>query len=207
MRPPLTFDSVIDRAAQVSGEAGHRKLAANLLGWAAEPIEGDEVPVAYLLLEAGEQLDLAGDAEAALEAYRASAARPETTVPDARAFVVHTLVGLGRVEEAEELSEQLRRSRPADAQTYELVGETWEAAGELDRANRWFTRGLMLAEEQQERGTFAVLLISRRRVRRAIGFPPDGYDEAAEDLMMEALAERLGERDGGGRGGAGRRPR
>jgi hypothetical protein len=192
MREPLTIEDLDDLMMQApgQGEAGHRELAAQLLAWAEDPQDDDTMSVADLLVRAGEQLQFADDIEGAMDAYRAAADRPETTVPDARAYLVHMLLELGQVAEAEVLSEQLRKSRPQAAATYDFVGETWEVAGELDRANRWMTRGMMLAQEQRDQMAFLMLAVGRLRVRRAIGFPPDIYDEMAAEGMRGARAER-----------------
>lgn len=147
------------------------------------------MPVADLLVGAGEQFALAEDHASALDAYRRAARCEEVTSPDARGFVVQALLDLGRPAEAEQVSEELRRSRPSTAATYHLVGEAWEGAGKLDEANRWLTRGALLAEQQDAQMDWAMLLIGRLRVRRALGFPPDDYDEAALQIVAESHAE------------------
>ncbi len=172
-----------------AGGARHQELAARLLAWAAEePPDEDELSPADLLVGAGEQLALGDDHAGALDAFQAAADRPERTHPDARGFVVRALVDLGRIAEAQDVSEQLRRSRPEHAVTYAYVGEVWEEAGELDRAHRWFTRGLLLAERTRDHTSYALLLISRLRVRESLGFPPDRDDEIAAAMIRESLA-------------------
>ena len=54
---------------------------------------------------------------------------------------VQALLDLGHTGEAEQVSEELRRGRPATPETYHLVGEAWEAVGDLNRANRWLPAG------------------------------------------------------------------
>lgn len=192
MRVPLTEEVLEEQAARASaaGAAGHRELARQLLAWAQHPQERDEVTVADLLVCAGEQFALLEDHASALDAYLAAAEAEVATSPDARGFVVQALLDLGRRSEAEQASEELRRSRPVTAVTYHLVGEAWESAGELDKANRWLTRGVLLAESQGAQMDWAMLLIGRLRVRRALGFPPDAYDEAALQMVEESSAER-----------------
>ena len=112
--------------------------------WIGAYHERDEMPVADLLVGAGERFALADEHASALDAYQRAAERPETTSPDARGYVVQALLDLGRTKEAEQVSAELRRNRPATAVTYHLVGEAWEAAGKLNEANRWLTRGVLL---------------------------------------------------------------
>jgi len=103
--------------------------------------------------------------------------------------MVQALLDLGHTREAEQVSEELRRGQPATPETYHLVGEAWEAVGDLDRANRWLTRGVMLAESQADPVAWAMLLLGRLRVRRAVGFPPDEHDEMAVEILQESLAD------------------
>lgn len=199
MRRPLTVEVLEGKIAHAgaTGAAGHRELAAQLQSYADEPHEDDELSPANLLVGVGEQLSLAGDQEAALDAYQRAVAAGTPTSPDARAFVVRALLDLGRRAEAEQLSELVRRSRPPTSETYLFMGEAWEVAGELDQANRWLTRGALLAQEQQARSEWVMLVLGRLRVRRALGFPPDDFDEAAAAVMAESrarLAQRLADR-------------
>lgn len=194
MRAPVTHEALEETAALAStGATGHRQLAMQLLAWAERPHEQDEFSIADLLVSAGEHFALAQDHASALEAYTRAFESEVPTSPDARGFMIHALLDLGRTHEAEELSEQLRRSRPATAVTYHLVGETWEGAGDLDRANRWLTRGVLLAEQQGAQMEWAMLLIGRLWVRQTLGFPPDDYNEAALQILHDSNAGRLRE--------------
>lgn len=197
MRAPLTDEVLEEKVARASaaGAEGHRQLAAQLLAWAEHPHERDEVSTADLLVSAGEQFALAKDHARALDAYRAGAAGEVATSPDPRGFMVQALLDLGRTREAQELSEELRRTRPATPETYHLVGEAWEAAGDLDSANRWLTRGVLLAESQGDQMAWAMLLLGRLRVRRALGFPPDDYDQAALDIVQDSIGDDAAEED------------
>lgn len=144
MRAPLTEELLDEKAARAAGAGGHRDLARQMLAWADHPHERDEVPVADLLVGAGEQFALAEEYASALEAYLRAAERPEVTSPDARGFVVQALLDLGRTSEAEQAAEELRRSRPNTAATYHLVRPrpvlTAFAAGRTDAALRWRCR-------------------------------------------------------------------
>ena len=94
MRAPLTEQVLDERAARAAGTGDHRDLARQMLAWAEHPHERDEVPVADLLVSAGEQFALADEHANALDAYQRAAERPETTSPDARGFVVQALLDL-----------------------------------------------------------------------------------------------------------------
>jgi len=191
MRTPVTDEVLEERIARASaaGARGHRQLAAQLLAWVEHPQDRDEVSTADLLVGAGEQFALAGDHARALDAYRAAADCEVSTSPDARGFMVQALLDLGHTREAEQVSEELRRGRPATPETYQLVGEAWEAVGDLNRANRWLTRGVLLAESQADMTAWAMLLLGRLRVRRAVGFPPDDHDQMALDILQGSLAD------------------
>ena len=191
MRTPVTEAVLEEKIARASaaGAVGHRQLAAQLLAWVEHPQDRDEVSTADLLVGAGEQFALAGDHARALDAYRAAGECEVATCPEARGFMVRALLDLGRAREAEQVSEELRRSRPAAPATYHLVGEAWEEAGDLDRANRWLTRGVLLAESQADPMAWAMLLLGRLRVRRAVGFPPDDHDQMALDVLQDSLAD------------------
>lgn len=98
---------------------------------------------------------------------------------------------LGRLEQAHELCDQLRRARPTSPTTYHLVGEAWEKTGDLNQANQWLTRGALLAEHQRAPRAIALLLIARLRVRNALGLPPDDYDNTAVNVLPYRSTEDL----------------
>lgn len=192
MRAPVTHDVLLEKESRASvGAMSHHHVATLLLAWAKDPQEQDELSVAELLVNAGEQFALANEHVHALRAYRRASQCEAPTSPDARGFMIGALLHLGHTQEAEELSAQLRRARPGTAVTYHLVGEAWEAAGDLNRANHWLTRGVILAEQQGARGQWAMLLLARWRVRDALGLPADDYDEAALHILQENNADHL----------------
>lgn len=189
-RGPLTHDDDVDRMEQEGGtEAWHRAAASHYQAWAADPHPDDEPSVATLLVNAGEELALAGDHEGALSAYERAVADGGEVVPDARCFVIGALLELGRHDAADAAASALLKSRPRDPLVYVYVGEGYEGAGRLDQANRWMTSGvvrLYLADDVQPEPV-AILLQSRRRVRQAIGFDDDEYDLLAMLAMLAML--------------------
>ncbi|MFP5345571.1 MAG: SEC-C metal-binding domain-containing protein, partial [Actinomycetes bacterium] len=150
----------------------------------------DEVTRAELMVEAGQQLALVGDHESALTAYRGAVETGEEVVPDARCFVFSALLTLGHREEAEQLNQELRRARLSQPAAFLFMGEHCEEAGLLDEANRWFTKGVLRWGREGKTAVGRVLIQSRWRVRKAIGFPPDEFDELA--LEWESLRSVLG---------------
>jgi tetratricopeptide (TPR) repeat protein len=185
VRGPLSIDEVDDLELNAETPAQHRAAATRLVAWSEEPHpeDDDEVTPAMLLAHAGELLTTVGDHEAALDLYRRAAVAEGDVVPDVRCHLHHGLIAIGDVEGAHLLAEEVRRSRPADLDVYAMIGEDYEAAGDLTEAHRWMNLGLrqLLAELDAEGGpapgVVAVLFLTvRRRVRQRLGFPPDEFD-------------------------------
>ena len=186
MREPLDTDDVEDLEFQARTPEQHRELAARMVAWAQEPHpdDGEDVSPAALLARAGEQLDMAGDHDGALALFRQAVSAEGTALPDARCHLHRALLDAGDLEGARRLAEEVRHSRPSDPEVYQLIGEDYEAAGDLTEANRWMNLGLRRLVAQAEEGDLdlsdfraVLLLVARRRVRRALGFPPDEFDE------------------------------
>lgn len=182
MRNPLTPDDIERLESFARTPQAHRKAAAQLATWAEEQHPDDQdVTPAELLSAAGWHLDQAGDSEAAIELYRRAVAVEGTTTPDARCMVHAALLEAGRRDEAHHVAEDLRRSGPhiVDIAT---MAETFELVGDLAEAHRWAAMGVSRLE--LDAGTdlvddfdVTVLLNTRRRIRQALGFPPDDLDE------------------------------
>ena len=193
MRGPLTYDDLQERedAAEGSDPDLHREAAADLLAWASEPHPDDdpEASRAELLVSAAEQLSMAGDREPALGVLREAVATGEPVNPDVRAFLINGLLECGRGDEADKVADDLRHERPENVMVHDLVGTAYERAGRLDVALRWFTMGVLRAvswgdDVDDLDGLNALMLMSSRyRVRQAMGFPPDEFDEIAADVL------------------------
>lgn len=186
MRGPLTLDDVEELEARARTPEQRRTAAAQLTAWAQEVHPDDEwLTPAVLLVHAGGVLGLAGDHEAALVLFQRAVAAEGHAPPDIRCYLHHGLLKVGDTGGARRLAEEVRRSRPTDPDVYLLIGENYELADDLAEANRWLTMGMLRAtRDPTDRNVVAersrtMLVNARRRVRRALGFPPDDYDAIA----------------------------
>jgi len=190
-RRPVTEDD-LERAPQTP--EAHAQYASQLESWARAPHPNDEVLQADLLVAAGDHWSYAGDHDRALACFIEAVETGEPMAPDARAYLLQGLYDAGHDEEAERLLEALRAERPRDPRLYVLVGETLELRGDLPRATRWFTTGLLRAERDEAVADVDVdlLMLARARVRAAQGFDLDEYDELAADIRADAAHHRHG---------------
>ncbi|MCO7218516.1 hypothetical protein [Klenkia sp. PcliD-1-E] len=174
MRAPLTYEDLVAVGGH-RDQAGHRQVADTVLEWATEVHPEDEPTTAELLAEAGWQLDLAGDTDAALEVLRRSRLAGPTT-PDVRCSIVAVLLADDRVEEARAEADNIRRSRPAVVDC-DAMAQVWETAGDLEQALRWTSIGLnridLDADDEIDVEASTDLLQTRARVRTAMGLPPE----------------------------------
>ncbi|MGY1601616.1 tetratricopeptide repeat protein [Geodermatophilus sp. SYSU D00815] len=195
MRAPLTPDDLERLEVAATTPAAHREAAQTLVGWAEHPHQDDgEVGPAALLSAAAWHLDRAGDAAGALALHRRAAAAAGHVPPDTRVYLHAALLRAGETEEARHLADQLRRERPEDPDVYTFMVENFEQAGDLRQAHRWAELGAGLLESAAAEGLLAdersteLLLRSRRRVREALGFPPDELDAVVPPPPADDLA-------------------
>jgi len=183
VRGPLTIDQVEAVEFRARTPAARRAAAAKLAAWAEEvhPEDDEEVSPALLLVKAGEALSMAGDHGTALEFFRRAVVAEGDVPPDVRCYLHHELLQVGDVEGAREVADDVRHSKPADPDVYVFIGEDYELIGNLAEANRWLNLGLSRVLSQTEGEDVdrdaVFLLAARRRVRRALGFPPDEFDD------------------------------
>ena len=183
MRGPIDADDVEELEATALTDEAHRGAAATLIGWAEEPHAQDEVPPAGLLNAAAWHLAATGEGERVLDLHRRAVAAPGDVVPDARCYLHGALLTAGRLDEAQRLADEIRRSAPKDTDVYLFVAENYELAGDLKQAHRWLTMGAERIERTDREdlpangfGVFT-LLRARRRVRGSLGQPVDDLDE------------------------------
>lgn len=191
MREPIDQDW-LDRFEQgltESSEAAHAAAAEQLVSWAEDPHEEDQAWVGDILLRAAFQFSEAGDVEGALaQALRASDAGISAGA-DPRAFATELLFMLGRPEDARATSEDLRRSRPVDPETYWTMATIWEAHDDPKQALAWSNRGIALVEDTDgPPADLGLLCAGRWRVRQSLGLEPDELDELGMGFE-EAVAE------------------
>lgn len=185
----VEFDAARGRLSHADAAHRYERAAADLppaTTATGDWIWDDDAPVtrADLLVAAGAQHALAGDIERARDTYAVAVGAGATSMVDARAYLVGALIELGDPG-ADPLLRELLASRSTDPFLYEYVGEALELhRGDLAAALRWFTAGVTrcvpLGSSPEPGDSAAMLLVARRRVRHALGFPPDEWDEDAE---------------------------
>jgi tetratricopeptide (TPR) repeat protein len=181
VRERVTYVDIERLEASATTAATHREAATRLLGWADERRPDDEATQADLVSAAAWHLDQAGDVEGALDLHRRAVTAEGTTIPDARCMLAAALLDAGRPDEARQVAEELRRSGP---RIVDIAGmaEVFELVGDLQQAHRWVAMGMSRLDvvgeaDPLEDADVELLFDTRRRVRQALGFPPDEPDE------------------------------
>jgi Tetratricopeptide repeat len=181
VRDPVTFHDLELLEASATTADAHREAVATLLGWAGERHPDDQAREADLVSSAAWHLDQAGDIDAALELHRRAVTAEGRTTPDARCLLAAALLDAGRADEAKQVAEELRRAHP---RVVDIAGmaEVFELFGDLQQANRWVAMGMgrldLIGEDDPlEDVDVELLLTIRRRVRQALGFPPDPAEQ------------------------------
>ena len=180
MREPIDlewldrFDAGLDGASPAARAAAAEQLVA----WAGDPQLQDGAQPGDLMLRAAFQLSQAGDPEGALTHAMSAAELGISHGADPRAFAVELLFSLERPEEAKKVSEDVRRSRPDEPETYWTMATIWESRGEAVQALAWFNRGIALVEDSDgPSADLGLLCAGRWRVRQSLGHAPDELDE------------------------------
>ena len=179
MRDRLTFDDIERLEASARTPKAHRRAAAQLVEWAQERNPDDEVTTGDLLSAAGWHRDQAGDTDEALSLHRQAVAAEGTTTPDARCTLHAALLTAGRADEARQVADDLRHSRPRLIDIASMA-ENFHLAGDLEQGHRWAAMGVnqldLDAEDTVEDYEVITLLNVRRAIRQGLGFPPDELD-------------------------------
>jgi tetratricopeptide (TPR) repeat protein len=192
-----TLTSVQESSAQDDEDAAlARELEAELETY---PDERGEI-----LIEAADAWHRAGEHEYALDLLARAVALGGDDAGYAYFATSDMLFDLDRVDEAREALAALRSLRPPSAGPYHMAGELLEERGEFQEALVWFNMAYSrLSEEEMSPDlgplSYAVnILQGRRRVREAIGIPPDELDtslpEAGSALSPFTAEDEL--RDG-----------
>lgn len=193
MRDPISYDEYQDFELDVAlgTKEEHRATAEHLIELARESHPDDEVDPQDLLVSAGSQFRFAGDAQRAQEVLWHAHELGQRDAMDPRAVIVDMLITEGDLVQAQDVSNQIRRSRPLAPMTYHYLAELWDEQGETSRALGWFMRGIMLIERDGIADQhLKMLCLGRWRIRRREGHEPDEYDEIALDFQ-EDMHDRL----------------
>lgn len=192
----ITADDVeyLETGPHRSGSDGLRAVADTFRSWATDRDEFEleaEVSRASLFVSAGEYYLLADDLELALTMHRLAVADGGAAMPDARVYLISTLMKCKMLDEANTLADDLRATRPTDPIVYLFMGEGFEVEDQLSRAERWFNMGLGGMMRGSVEGTefdYDDLLIARRRVREAAGLSEDAMDADAATALADRQA-------------------
>jgi hypothetical protein len=176
----------VDRLEVRAVQSGrHAEAAWQLQGMARRVDRSSQVPRVELLVRAGEQWEMAGDAHRALQSYRAAQADPAQAVLDPRALQIGPLLELQREAEAQYLLKALRTEGPRNLPTFITIVETLYAHGRLDAARQWATLGVVRFRDQDVspyiHGLLTGLLRTRFRIGVDLGLAEDDLDRILED--------------------------
>ncbi len=145
---------------------------------------------------AGEAWELEGDPGHAKAMYEEAVTDGGPSLLDPRAELLNVLLELGETDRAEEVLDELTvdlRDGRVTETFHVTVGEALELHGRLQEALRWFDAGVTWSESFVGDPDL-VCLNGHFRVRRALGLPPDRYDELVERRRQEYLDD-LGDDD------------
>jgi tetratricopeptide (TPR) repeat protein len=149
---------------------------------------------AQVLCQAAEYYAMAGQADLAAQLFGQALADGGAVAGSVHGFFAAFLFAQGRQDEAFEVINQARRSRPVDPDVFLVIGETLAEAGHPAEAARWFTTGLVRyfgdlagidAEDLREDPDGWMLVRGRHRARQAAGLAPDHLDELAGQVQEE----------------------
>lgn len=195
MREPIDLEwlDTFDDGLQGASAAARAAAAEQLVTLAQDPNPADRAWAGDIMLRAAFQLSQAGDQAGALEHAQRAADLGISHGADPRAFVTELLFTLDRPEEARATSEEVRRSRPDEPETYWTMAAIWEAHDEPLQALAWYNRGIALVEDADgPPADLGVLCAGRWRVRQSLGHAPDDLDELGMGFE-EAVAEHAGD--------------
>jgi tetratricopeptide (TPR) repeat protein len=167
------------------------KSAADIAAELEAELEEYPEERAQILTEAAEAWHRAGEHDRAIALLTEVVALGGEESGEARVALAGVLFDLDRVEEAQVQLDALRRERPSSPSPYHLAAELLEERGAHQEALTWFTMAATrLTEEEMaardnELGFLSYannVLAGRRRVRQALGMPPDELDESVQSF-------------------------
>ncbi len=138
-----------------------------------------------LLLEAAELWRQAGEHDRAVEVLGRVIAMGGEEGGHARVALAEALFDVDQVEDGRAQLDALRREEPSSAAPYHSAAELLEERGEQHDALTWFDLAVARLSEQElaerDHGSLSYanqVLVGRRRVRQALGLPPDELDDS-----------------------------
>ncbi|MCG3749638.1 SEC-C metal-binding domain-containing protein [Amycolatopsis sp. Poz14] len=150
-----------------------------------------------ILLEAAQAWRQAGDDDRAIALLTQAVAAGGEDGGNARVELAEVLFDLDRAEEAQTCLDELRNEPLSSPVPYYLAAELLEHRGELQQALTWFDLAAARLSAPEPTGGNAEfgffthanhILTARRRVRRALGLPPDEQDESVQSPSDDAPA-------------------
>jgi hypothetical protein len=137
-----------------------------------------------LLAAAGDHWQLRGEYGRARECFEAMPAAGDDDELPAAAHLLVLALETGDHERADLLDRELRQLSTERhlGTAYAFVAESYEEAGRLRDAVRWFSLANADVDPDDLGALDVVAVIGRARARRALGLPRDRYDHAATTL-------------------------
>jgi len=174
-------DQIEDWEGRLDGEEFEQTLLAKF-----ESLHHGEPGRAELLCSLAERRLSLGDPTRAREWFDMAVDEPGEVIIDPRCGLLQCLLALESNDELSALERELRRASAAGewrGAFHEHIGETFELAGQLERALRWFNMGVRNLDLRWEDPTVSELLCldGRHRVRRELGKPPDALDVETDE--------------------------
>ncbi|KUP98167.1 hypothetical protein [Thermobifida cellulosilytica] len=176
----------LDRLEFQAVQSGdHAAVAEQLIDLANRVAADSEICRAELFVRAGEQWQIAQEAELAARAYQRAIDDGGETIIDARALLAGALLELDRRDEAYAQLDRLRAVGVRNLPTYIHVTETLMAHGDLDNAHAWATRGVEYFRHQDVSPYMHDLLMELLRIRYRIRLDL-GLSEDQMDRMLDS---------------------
>lgn len=169
------------------GVAEHLEKAAIFEEWATDDeayaLEEGLTP-AQLLIVAAEHLQLGHDYEESFRVARAAGEHPSAQPFEAHPTLISLHLELDQREQALRLADEVRAGGASELGIYEMIASSFELAGELALAERWYAIALRALDKVNlESPTDRMSLLSGRyRVRRDAGKPLDVLDTETQQL-------------------------
>jgi len=166
------FDEIEFQAART----GNHTRAASLMDELAASADASYRAEAYL--RAGDQWMMAGEAQLAVDDFRAAIADAGPTFADPRVYLARALLDLGQQGEADELLATVRAERDTvTPRTCDILAEILTEQGDLRGALEWATAGVEHCIEHEDDAELQLLLRLRYRIRVDLGMDEDDYDK------------------------------